>query len=270
MGEAKLYFEDVQRGRRGPGASAHARAHRPGPLRRGVRRLQPDAPRRGQGAGRRATERVRPRDVLDGVCSARHSPTLWASGTSPTTRCGSRARPGPGSSSRHEWSWPKTRVDGDRYSSTWSAAFRTRTARRRSSGVATAELPSVNAPKPTKKAAKKAAPAKKAAAAKKVTSAKKAPASKKAAAKKAAPAKKAATAKKAVTAKKTAAAKKAVGSKKASASKKATPAKKAQASKKVPASKKKAPAKKAPAKKVPAKKVPAKKVPAKKAAASKR
>jgi acyl dehydratase len=160
----------------------------------------------------------------------------------------------------------KTRVVGDRYFVDLECSLSNQDSEEKVSGVATAELPSVNAPKPTKKVAKKAASAKKTAAAKKVTSAKKSPASKKAtaakkvpaskktAAKKASPAKKAATAKKAVIAKKTAAAKKALGSKKASATKKATPAKKAQASKKVPASKKTAHAKKAPAKKAAASK----------------
>jgi acyl dehydratase len=134
------------------------------------------------------------------------------------------------------------RVEGGRHLVDVECSLFNENGEEKVAGVATAELPSVDAPKAPRAVAKKAG-VKKAAA-------KKAPA-KKAAAKKSAPAKKA-PAKKAAPVKKTATAKKAATSK--------SPAK--AAGKK--ASAKKAPAKKAPAKKAPAKKAPAKKAPAKK------
>ena len=100
----------------------------------------------------------------------------------------------------------KTRVDGDRHLVDLDCSLSNQDGEEKVSGVATAELPSISAPKPSKKASAKKASAKK-------VPAKKAPASKKAA-----PAKKVPSAKK-TAAKKTAATKKVA---KSAAAKKAT------------------------------------------------
>jgi acyl dehydratase len=112
----------------------------------------------------------------------------------------------------------KTRVEGDRHFVDLDCSLSNQDGEEKVSGVATAELPSVLAPKPTKKAAaKKAAPAKKVPSSKKSPAAKKAPASKKVTA-----AKKVSAAKKVPAAKRTAPAKKATVAKKAAPANRST------------------------------------------------
>ena len=67
-----LVLRGRDRGRRGARALPGPRPDRPREVRRGLGRLQPDAPRRGQGQGRRPAQRLRPRHVLDGLPGLGH------------------------------------------------------------------------------------------------------------------------------------------------------------------------------------------------------
>ena len=100
-------------------------------LRRGLRRLQPDAPRRGQGRGGRPAQRVRPRDVLDGVPRLGHH-RLRGRGQRPSaTRSGSPSRPGPTRSCPPR-SWSP--ASAPTAASTWSTSTSASSTRRRGEG----------------------------------------------------------------------------------------------------------------------------------------